>query len=194
MRRLPVERHLTAGQARARYRACRHPAEKTRWHAIWLLLRPDRRCTPAQVTDVVGLSVIAVRHALRRWNRLGPDGLTDRRRGNGAAPRLTVAQRAALRAALRRRPHDGKVMVYAFGGWGAGGGPLGGGEGAAGPAGAAEVPGAVRDRDQLPAAERGQGADDGQGRVLPAAAGDGPAASAGLGVAEPPGGACAGWG
>jgi transposase len=124
MRRLPVERHVTADQARARYRACRHPVEKTRWHAIWLLLRPDRRRTPAQVADVVGLSVIAVRHTLRRWNRLGPDGLTDRRRGNGAAPRLTPEQRSALRAALRRRPPDGglwsgpKVARYARSRWG----------------------------------------------------------------------------
>src|SRR5262245_53556298 len=99
MRRLPVKRHLTTGQARARYRACRHPVEKTRWQIIWLLLRADGPCTPAQVADVVGLSVIAVRHTLRRWNRLGPDGLTDRRRGNRAAPRLTADQRAALRTA-----------------------------------------------------------------------------------------------
>ena len=89
MRQLPVERHLTADQAQARYRACPHPVEKTRWHAPWLLLRPDRPRTPAQVADVVGLSVIAVRHTLRRWNHLGPDGLTDRRCGNGAARNRT---------------------------------------------------------------------------------------------------------
>jgi transposase len=124
MRRLPVERHLTADQAWARYRTCLHPVEKTRWHAIWLLLRPDRRRTPAQVADVVGLSVIAVRHALRRWNSLGPDGLTDRRRGNGATPRLTADQRAALRSALRKRPPDGglwsgpKVARYVRSEWG----------------------------------------------------------------------------
>jgi len=124
MRRLPVERHLTADQARARYRACRYPVEKTRWHALWLLLRPDRPRTPAQVADTVGLSVIAVRHALRRWNHLGPDGLADRRRGNGATPRLTPDQRAALRSALRKRPPDGglwsgpKVARYARDRWG----------------------------------------------------------------------------
>src|SRR5262249_61855173 len=104
MRRLAVEGHLTADQARARYRACSPPVEKTRWHALWLLLRTDEPRTPAQVADLVGLSVVAVRQALRRWNRLGPDGLTDRRRANGAAPRLTPEQRAALRPAPRRRP------------------------------------------------------------------------------------------
>jgi transposase len=76
------------------------------------------------VANLVGLSVIAVRYVLRRCNRLGPDGLTDRRRGNGAAPRLTTDQRAALRSALRKRPPDGglwsgpKVARYVRGRWG----------------------------------------------------------------------------
>jgi transposase len=98
--------------------------ERLRWHAIWLLLRSDRPRAPAQVADVVGLSVIAVRHTLRRWNRLGPDGLRDRRRGNGAAARLTPDRRSALRSALRKRPPDGglwsgpKVARYVRGRWG----------------------------------------------------------------------------
>ena len=119
-----MERHRTADQARARFRACPCPVEKTRWHALWLLLRTDEPRTPAQVANLVGLSVIAVRYVLRRCNRLGPDGLTDRRRGNGAAPRLTTDQRAALRSALRKRPPDGglwsgpKVARYVRGRWG----------------------------------------------------------------------------
>ena len=48
MQRLPVVRHLTANQARAKYRACRHPVEKVWWHATWLLLRADEPHTPAQ--------------------------------------------------------------------------------------------------------------------------------------------------
>jgi hypothetical protein len=86
MRRLPAERHLTADQARARYRACRRPVEKTRWHAIWLLLRGDRPRSPAEVAELVGLAAVAVRDALRRWNAHGPDGLADRRQGNGPSP------------------------------------------------------------------------------------------------------------
>jgi transposase len=111
MKRLPVERHLTARQARAQYRACRHPVEKTRWHAIWLLLRSDPPRTPAQVAEVVGLSVITVREVLRRWNGRGPRGLADRRAGNGARPRLTGRQRSALLAALKRRPPDGGLWT-----------------------------------------------------------------------------------
>ena len=52
MRRLPVVRHRTANQVRAAYRACSGGVEKTRWHAIWLLLRTDTPRTPAQVADL----------------------------------------------------------------------------------------------------------------------------------------------
>src|SRR5437764_8951668 len=118
MHRLPVIRHATANQARAKYRACRHPVEKVRWHAVWLLLRADESRTPAQVAAVVGLSAITVRDALKRWNEHGPSSLADGRRGNGAAPKLDPDQRAALLAALKQRPPDGglwtgpKVAAY----------------------------------------------------------------------------------
>jgi transposase len=124
MQRLPVIRHRTANQARAKYRACRHPVEKTRWHALWLLLRADHPRTPAQVAEVVGLSVITVREVLHRWNDCGPGGLADRRQGNGAKPRLSEGQRAELFAALKRRPSDGglwtgpKVARYVRDRWG----------------------------------------------------------------------------
>src|SRR5262245_44000300 len=107
MKRLPVVRHLTANQARAKYRACRHPVENVRWHALWLLLRTDEPRTPAQVAELVGLSVITVRHVLKRWNEAGPDGLADGRKGNGSAPKLAPAGRAELLVALGKRPPDG---------------------------------------------------------------------------------------
>jgi len=111
MKRLPVERHVTANQARAKYRTCRHPVEKTRWHAVWLLLRTDRPRAPAAVAEVVGLSAITVRDVLRRWNERGPAGLADLRRGNGARPKLTDGQRAELLGALKGRPPDGGLWT-----------------------------------------------------------------------------------
>jgi transposase len=111
MRRLPVEPHLTADQARARHRACRHPVETLRWHAIWLLLRTDPPRSPAQVAEVVGLSAVTVRDILRRWNERGPAGLADRRAGNGARPKLSDDRRAALFASLKRRPPDGGLRT-----------------------------------------------------------------------------------
>jgi transposase len=124
MKRLPVERHLTANGARAKYRACRHPIEKTRWHAIWLLLRTDPVRTPAQVAELVGLSVITTRDVLKRWNRHGPEGLTDGRRNNGSEPKLDSGRRAELLGALKKRPPDGglwtgpKVAAFVRTRWG----------------------------------------------------------------------------
>ena len=124
MKRLPVVRHLSADRAEAQYRACRHPIEKVRWHAIWLLLRTDPVRTPAQVADLVGLSVITTRDVLKRWNESGPDGLTDGRKNNGSESKLTDGRRAQLLAALKKRPPDGglwsgpKVARYVRTTWG----------------------------------------------------------------------------
>jgi transposase len=111
MRRLPVIRHRSARQAWAKYRACRHPVEKTRWHLVWLLLRADEPRTPAQAAAVVGVSVITARTVLKRWNADGPAGLADRRAGNRGRPRLTDEQRHALFAALKKRPPDGGLWT-----------------------------------------------------------------------------------
>jgi transposase len=124
MKRLPVERHLTADPARDRYRACRHPIEKTRWHAVWLLLRTDEPRTPAQVAELVGLSVITTRDVLKRWDDHGPDGLADGRKNNGSPSKLDDSQRAQLLAALKKRPPDGglwsgpKVAAFVLDQWG----------------------------------------------------------------------------
>lgn len=111
MPRLPFVRHRTANQIRAKYRACRHPVEKVRWHAVWLLARTDEPRTPAQVAAVVGLADVTARAILHRWNAGGPDGLTDRRVGNGAAPKLTARRRDALYRALGKRPPDGGLWT-----------------------------------------------------------------------------------
>lgn len=111
MARIPFIRHRTVNQIRAKYRACRHPVEKTRWHAVWLLARTDEPRTPAQVAGLVGLSDVTVRAVLHRWDASGPDGLADGRKGNGSEPRLTPRRRDALYAALRGRPPDSGVWT-----------------------------------------------------------------------------------
>ena len=108
---LPFVRHRTVNQIWAKYRACRHPVEKARWHAVWLLARTDVPRTSAQVADIVGLSSVTVRYVLHRWNDHGPSGLGDRRAGNGAPPKLNPRRRTALYAALQKRPPDGGLWT-----------------------------------------------------------------------------------
>ena len=76
-----------------------------------MLSRTDQPRTSDQVGNLVGLSGVTVRAILHRWNDHGPDGLTDRRRGNGAAPKLTARRRDALYAAVRKRPPDGGLWT-----------------------------------------------------------------------------------
>jgi transposase len=128
--RIPFVRHLPVGKLRYKYRACRHPVEKVRWHAVWLLARTDEPRTPVQVAAIVGLSDVTVRAVLHRWNASGPAGLADGRRGNGSAPKLTPRRRDALYAALQKRPPDGgvwtgpKVARYVEDRWGVEVGPV----------------------------------------------------------------------
>ena len=111
MARVPFTRHLPVAKLRYRCVSCRHPVEKPRRHALRLLARTDHPRTPAEVADVVGSSAVTARHVPHRWNGRGPDGVADRRAGDGAAPRLTARRRDALYAALQKRPPDGGVWT-----------------------------------------------------------------------------------
>ncbi len=130
MNRIPFVRHRTANQIRAAYRACRHPVEKVRWHALWLLARTDEPRSPAQVAALVGLSGVTVRAVLHRWNATGPAGVADGRKANGSDPKLSPRRRDALYAALQERPPDGglwsgpKVVRYVKDRWGVSIGPV----------------------------------------------------------------------
>jgi transposase len=113
MRRLPFTRHWSEARIRRAYLTCRHPVEKVRWHTIWLLARTDCPRSPAQVAQLVGLSDVTVRALLRRWDRRGPEGLADRRRGNGRTAKLGGRRWAALARAVARRPPDGGLWTGA---------------------------------------------------------------------------------
>jgi transposase len=116
--------HLSPDEIGRRYRTCPDAREKTRWHAVWLLARPDGPLTVPQAAALAGYSAVWLRKLLRRWNDHGPAGLADRRRANGAAPLLSDEQRCALYEALHGRPDDGglwtgpKLARYVADRWG----------------------------------------------------------------------------
>jgi len=124
MKRLPVVAHLSAEEVGRRYRTCADPKEKTRWHLLWLLLRPGTPLSCERAAPLVGLSDVHARAVLRRWNAHGPEGLADRRQHNKSAGKLTAAQLAELYDALLRESPDGglwsgpKVARYARERWG----------------------------------------------------------------------------
>jgi transposase len=110
--RLPIVLHLTPEQIFRRYRACRGGVEKTHWHLIWLLARPERPLAPAEAATQLGLSAVWARAILKRWNAEGPAGLADRRKGGcGGHSKLATDQQIDLWAALQQPPPDGGVWT-----------------------------------------------------------------------------------
>jgi transposase len=107
MNRLPVVEHLDHEEIDRRYRRCADAAEKSRWHVLWLVTRPDRPLSATAAAKLVGFTPAWGRTILKRYNARGPDALTDGRRGNGTDPKLTPDQQAALFAALQGEPPDG---------------------------------------------------------------------------------------
>ena len=123
MKRLPIIAHLSTDEVGRRYRHCPDPSEKTRWHLVWLLLR-DPALTCQRAGPLVGLSDTHARTVLTRWNASGPDGLTDGRKTNRSAGKLTAEQQAEAFDALQQEPPDGglwsgpKLAQYVRDRWG----------------------------------------------------------------------------
>jgi transposase len=107
MTRLPVVPHLRHDEIDRRYRGCSDGSEKSRWHVLWLVTRPDQPLSASQAAELVGFTPSWGRAILKRYNAHGPDALADGRRENGADPKLTAAQQAPLLAALQAEPPDG---------------------------------------------------------------------------------------
>jgi transposase len=106
MKRLPVVPHLSYEEIDRRYRGCSNAAEKTRWHVLRFVTRPDQPLSASKAAELVGFTPSWGRTILKRYNARGPDALADRRHDNGATPKLTATQQAQLLAALQAEPPD----------------------------------------------------------------------------------------
>src|SRR5436305_10363351 len=106
MKRLTVVPHLSCEAIDRRYRSCSDAAEKSRWHVLRLVTRPDQPLSASQAAGLVGYTPSWGRSILKRYNAYGPHALADRRRDNGADPKLSPAQQAQLLDALRVPPPD----------------------------------------------------------------------------------------
>ncbi|MBN9519511.1 hypothetical protein J0H58_13480 [bacterium] len=107
MKRLPIVEHLSHAEIDRRYRTCANPAEKTRWHVLWLVTRPDEPLSATAVAKLVGFTPARGRAALKRYNAHGPAVRRGGRRSNGSDPKLTPEQKAERFTALQAEPPDG---------------------------------------------------------------------------------------
>src|SRR5947207_12161432 len=108
-RRLTLADHLSLGEIEQQYRTARDPVARSQWQVLWLVARGEPTAAVARAT---GYSATWIYQIVRRYNADGAAGVGDRRRGNpGAAPLLTGAQQAELRAALAAPAPDGGLWT-----------------------------------------------------------------------------------
>lgn len=109
-RRITLKPHLTTDELYRRYRACRHPQEKLRWRALYLICGGEFANHAARR---VGRSSGWITALARRYNERGAEAVPDAR-GEvmpGRRPRLDAEAAQALDLALRSEPADGGLWT-----------------------------------------------------------------------------------
>lgn len=107
--RIQLQPHLTVDEVEQRYKACRDPVERSRWHAIWLFAQGH---AIASIVPLVGISDWTIRKAIRRYNGEGPAGVRDKRHEHPGAPSLVSDERKArLRGLLAGPAPDGGLWT-----------------------------------------------------------------------------------
>ena len=107
--RVTLSDHLSLAELEQRYRTCRDPGERSRWHMLWLVAQGHSGAAVARLT---GYSDTWVRTVVHRYNDRGPDAVSDGRRTNPGQPPLVPPDvRAALRDALADPPPDGGLWT-----------------------------------------------------------------------------------
>ena len=104
-RRIKIEPHLSTEELKKRYRHSSEPIERSHYQIIWLLAegKPTER-----VAELTGYSRSWIYEIVWGYNRLGVEGLGDKRKENkGAKPLLDDQQQALLWQALQAPPADG---------------------------------------------------------------------------------------
>lgn len=104
-----VAEHLSIAELQAAWRGSSDATRARHYQVIWLLAR-GRSC--AETAALTGFARRWVEQLLARYNSFGPSSLGDRRRGNGAKPRiLTPEVLAMLRERVKSPPGDGGVWT-----------------------------------------------------------------------------------
>lgn len=104
-----VAGHLSSAELRAGWRQSADATLARHFQVIWLLAEGH---SVAEVARLTGFVPRWVQELVARYNRFGPSSLGDRRRGNGAKPRiLTPEVLAMLRERVKTPPDDGGVWT-----------------------------------------------------------------------------------
>src|ERR1044071_8316897 len=106
---IKLKPHLTTEQLYKHYRACRHPQEKLRWRALYLISNCEQA---AQAARRVGRSSAWMTKLARRYNQKGPDAVRNQHSDSiGRKPHLDKATALELDKALRGPAPDGGLWT-----------------------------------------------------------------------------------
>ena len=106
-----VADHLSVTALEERYEACDDVTSSRHFQTIWLLAKGH---TVGEVAALTSFGRRWIEQLLERYNALGPLGLGDLRRGNGAAARILKPELLErLRVRLADPPPDGGVWTSA---------------------------------------------------------------------------------
>jgi transposase len=104
-----VAEHLGLAELQAGYRTSGDATLARHYQVIWLLAQGRSLAETARLTSFAGRWI---ERLLARYNAFGPASLGDRRRGNGAPPKLLTPQMLdKLRERLKAPPDDGGVWT-----------------------------------------------------------------------------------
>ena len=104
-----VADHLSVAELQAGYRGSKDATLARHYQVIWLLAQGR---TVAETARLTGFVPRWVEELVVRYNRFGPSSLGDRRRGNGARPKvLTPEILDMLRERLKTPPDDGGLWT-----------------------------------------------------------------------------------
>lgn len=106
---IKLKPHLTTDQLYKRYRDCRHPQEKLRWRALYLISNGQQA---SQAARRVGRSSAWMTKLARRYNLKGPDAVPNQRGESvGRKPRLSKQVSLELDKALHGPAPDGGLWT-----------------------------------------------------------------------------------
>lgn len=110
--RLEIVSHLTPTEIEQRYRSCRHLAERERWQILSLMTREGCACSASEAALITKKTPDAVRKIINRYNKKGPEGLQDKRKGrSGRKAVLSKRKRDQLFRSLQKQSPDGGLWT-----------------------------------------------------------------------------------
>src|SRR5258708_9835369 len=96
--RIKLKEHLKPEELEKRYRSAQDGVERSHWQIVWLLSSGKGT---REVGALTGYSVVWIRELVKRYNRTGPQAMSDTRHNNPGRPvKLSSQQQAALKAEL----------------------------------------------------------------------------------------------